>query len=724
MKENPFHNHRSQIQSLIKKTSVITLALCLTTTQSLYAKEENFISTEEEKTEENTRTEQKEDKKTEESFIEESDETEFIEEVQPTANDSSKIHPVLLTPNQIQQYVPKINLDSPEKTLGAKNVELLLEGIEELKTRSTLSRQLKQYPLVVQLESLDKQQRQALKDKLLAIQPYMESQPVHSIYNPNTGEHLLSMDQNEVHDLRKMGWRNEGIIFGNSVKNGVPVYRFYQKSTGLHRYTSKAQEIAELKASGWQQDNTIFYASSLNGQEVYQIQHPTNKRIALTPDPVERATLLQLGWIDLGVAFKVVPYADLVVQQKNNQTTLKAYDSQGNPIEGTLKLRVQSLYFDPKNEGVMSSGYIDVLNEKQTGEHITDSCYRLYLNDGTMATGEQQVNNQIHYFDLGDGHMIKDKMIRYGADQSAYYYDANGNRFSGKMEYKGRVLEFDENGKLKQDAQKLFNRLTQYIQANKKPNETYSLALRLPDQGEQYLWNNGVQQSASTMKLFVMGAIYENYETYIQRYGKSTIDRSLHAMITVSDNESWKYLTSILGEGSYARGVEVLTSWCKQHGYNQTRMENRAYGNFTSVHDSSKILQDIYLGKLKHSQAMENLICQQRVPGRLLAGIPAGVKTGNKAGWLSNTSNDSVIVWLDDGVYILSLMATNIVDYNNCLNIMKTISNQTYLWMKENYEGTIVNPSVKATKEASNEVEKEKLSKSEPNNQKPKIQQK
>lgn len=231
--------------------------------------------------------------------------------------------------------------------------------------------------------------------------------------------------------------------------------------------------------------------------------------------------------------------------------------------------------------------------------------------------------------------MVRDKMIRYGADRSAYYYDQEGNRFTGTMEYQGRLLEFDaQTGKLKQDVQKLMNRLTQYIEQNKRPNETYSLALRLPNQNEQYLWNNGVQQSASTMKLFVMGAIYENYETYIARYGKTTIDNALHAMITVSDNESWKYLTAVLANGSYAQGVEELTNWCKQHGYSQTRMENRAYGNFTSVHDSSKILQDIYLGKLKHSKAMENLICQQRIPGRLLAGIPANVKTGNKAGWI------------------------------------------------------------------------------------------
>lgn len=681
-------NRFSHTRSWIKKIGLVTLPLCLIMTQVLYAKEEAWS-----------------EQASEDQFIEESTQLEVNEEsedLQTSFDQSSAMQIVKLTEAQIQNYVPQININAPAKTLGTKDVELLIQGIEELETRSTLSRKLSQYPLVVQLESLDKEQRKTLKERLMAIRPYMETQPVHSIYNPNTGEHLLSTDMHEVHDLEAMGWRNEGIIFGSTIKEGVPIYRFYQKSTGHHRYTSKKEEMDQLKAKGWSQDQTILYASPIDGQEVYQIQNPNDKRIALSPDPQEREALCKLGWIDLGVAFKVTPYANVVVQQQNNQATLQAFDSKGNQIVGTLKMRVHAAYFDPNHEGKMSFGYIDVLPEHQTGELITESCYRLYLGDGQMATGEQKINNQIRYFDLGDGHMVRDKMIRYGADRSAYYYDQEGNRFTGTMEYQGRLLEFDaQTGKLKQDVQKLMNRLTQYIEQNKRPNETYSLALRLPNQNEQYLWNNGVQQSASTMKLFVMGAIYENYETYIARYGKTTIDNALHAMITVSDNESWKYLTAVLANGSYAQGVEELTNWCKQHGYSQTRMENRAYGNFTSVHDSSKILQDIYLGKLKHSKAMENLICQQRIPGRLLAGIPANVKTGNKAGWLSNTSNDSVIVWMDDGVYILSMMTTDLVDYNNCLKMMQTVSNQTYLWMKDNYDGTSVVHEAKKMEEDS-----------------------
>lgn len=644
---------------------------------------------------------------TETNLTETSDEQKS-ETVKPDFAGDYPVRAVTLSEEQIVKYVPELNEKTLAKDLGAKEMDLVLQGIEELQTKHRLSKESKLYPLVGQLEDLDETTLKTIRDKLQKIRPEMESDPVSSLYNPNTGEQLLSTDSKEIAELQKAGWRNEGIIFGASVKNGVPVYRFYQKSTGLHRYSSDKKEMEKLKKEGWKQDDTILYASALDGQEVWQLQNPKTKRIQLTPDQEEKDALIKLGWKNQGVAFKVVPYEDLVVSQEKNRNYLKAYDSNANQIVGTLKLRTQSLLFDPSAKGKMSTGFVDAASLAQTGELLPENCCRLYLEDGSMAKGEQTIEEDIYYFDPFDGHMVIGKMVRYGTDRSAYYYDEQGKRYYGTIELNGRLLDFDEEtGKLKQDAQKLFDRLSSYILSHQKKGETYSLALRIPDSNEEYLWNNGVQQSASVMKLFVMGAIYEDYETYTKQYGKSVIDQHLHAMITVSNNESWKYLTEILGNGNYAKGVEVLTKWCKQHGYTQTRMENRGYGNFTSVKDSGKILQDIYQRKLTHSAEMEKLIKQQAVPGRLLAGIPKGVTTGNKAGWLDDTQNDSLMVWMDDGVYILTLMSTDIVDYPNSTAIMKYVSEQTYQWMKENMNGTTAK-SPKSCEEKSDQPDKDK----------------
>ena len=49
----------------------------------------------------------------------------------------------------------------------------------------------------------------------------------------------------------------------------------------------------------------------------------------------------------------------------------------------------------------------------------------------------------------------------------------------------------------------------------------------------------------------------------------------------------------------------------------------------------------------------------------------------------------------------ISMMTTDLVDYNNCLKMMQTVSNQTYLWMKDNYDGTSVVHEAKKMEEDS-----------------------
>ena len=45
-------------------------------------------------------------------------------------------------------------------------------------------------------------------------------------------------------------------------------------------------------------------------------------------------------------------------------------------------------------------------------------------------------------------------------------------------------------------------------------------------------------QAASLIKLYIMGAVYENYDSIIAQYGQSSVDSNLYSMITVSDNDA------------------------------------------------------------------------------------------------------------------------------------------------------------------------------------------
>ena len=61
-------------------------------------------------------------------------------------------------------------------------------------------------------------------------------------------------------------------------------------------------------------------------------------------------------------------------------------------------------------------------------------------------------------------------------------------------------------------------------------------------------------QAASLIKLYIMGAVYENYDQITGQYGRDSVDSNLYSMITVSDNDAANTLTTYLGGGDSAAG--------------------------------------------------------------------------------------------------------------------------------------------------------------------------
>ena len=68
----------------------------------------------------------------------------------------------------------------------------------------------------------------------------------------------------------------------------------------------------------------------------------------------------------------------------------------------------------------------------------------------------------------------------------------------------------------------------------------------LPGESEGGL-NAGSMQAASLIKLYIMGAVYEQYDTITSQYGKEAVDSALYSMITVSDNDCANTLVNDLG---------------------------------------------------------------------------------------------------------------------------------------------------------------------------------
>lgn len=179
--------------------------------------------------------------------------------------------------------------------------------------------------------------------------------------------------------------------------------------------------------------------------------------------------------------------------------------------------------------------------------------------------------------------------------------------------------------------------------------------------GNSSSMNSSPMQAASLIKLFIMGAVYEDYETYSAQ--EPNLDNWLYYMITVSDNASANNLVRMLGNGNTDVGRNAVTSYCYSHGYNSTSMgrlllESNINGdNYTSVADCAYFLQSVYNGELPHSADMLSLLSQQTVTTKIPAGVP--VRTANKTGELGSVQNDAAIVYADSP-YVLCVMSENV----------------------------------------------------------------
>ena len=200
------------------------------------------------------------------------------------------------------------------------------------------------------------------------------------------------------------------------------------------------------------------------------------------------------------------------------------------------------------------------------------------------------------------------------------------------------------------------------------------------DSGRQQSVNDSPMQAASLIKLYIMGAIYEKYDTYIEQ--DSNIDTYLYSMITVSDNTAANNLVRILGSGNTDAGKTVVTAYCRSHGYGNSSMgrlllESTINGdNYTSVGDCARFLTAVYNNELPHSAEMLSLLKQQTRTSKIPSGVPYGVQTANKTGELDLVQNDAAIVFADSP-YVLCVMSEN-VSAGSAVSSIVTLSSDVY----------------------------------------------
>ncbi|MDO4632886.1 MAG: serine hydrolase [Eubacteriales bacterium] len=248
-----------------------------------------------------------------------------------------------------------------------------------------------------------------------------------------------------------------------------------------------------------------------------------------------------------------------------------------------------------------------------------------------------------------------------------------------------------------------------YLAGRAELGENWAVSIEDLTTGEVYNYNAAVQQqSASVIKVFIMGAVYERLlyptsdEMAIPYSGDSSTLRSLvESMITVSDNECANRLVELLGQEDFEKGAEVVNQFCADHGFDEVHLGRRflavdpADDNYISAGDCRAILSDIYHRRLVNemaSEMMQEYLNRQERTWKIPAGLPADYTSGNKTGevygdnGLGYIENDMALVYSPYGDYVLAIASSNLDGRNDEADqVIQKISADVAQWFAEKH---------------------------------------
>ncbi len=221
---------------------------------------------------------------------------------------------------------------------------------------------------------------------------------------------------------------------------------------------------------------------------------------------------------------------------------------------------------------------------------------------------------------------------------------------------------------------------------------------------EEFLINDVAMRSASVMKLFVLGTVYDAFES-------KTLERTeevtalMSGMITASSNEDTNKLLLLLGNGSYAEGVAKVNAFIQSNGYSELTHEFNGFQdegaildpdhfNQVGARDLGLLLTRVYhrtFGPRSACNEVENWMLAQETRYKIPAGIPLSdsVQTGNKTGETDDTENDAAVVYTPYGDYVLVVLSNSWGDKGTAQQRIASISAKVYSY----YAGTALDPA-------------------------------
>ncbi|MGN0255739.1 MAG: GBS Bsp-like repeat-containing protein [Chordicoccus sp.] len=123
-------------------------------------------------------------------------------------------------------------------------------------------------------------------------------------YNPNSGEHFYTCNEDEESVLIDAGWNWEGTAW-TAPTQGAPIYRLYNPNAGDHHYTGSTKERDHLVSVGWRYEGIAWHTPS-SGVPVYRLYNPNCTGAGAhhyTTNEKEKNDLVALGWRYEGIAW-------------------------------------------------------------------------------------------------------------------------------------------------------------------------------------------------------------------------------------------------------------------------------------------------------------------------------------------------------------------------------------------------------------------------------------
>mgnify|MGYP000212048399 FL=1 len=203
--------------------------------------------------------------------------------------------------------------------------------------------------------------------------------------------------------------------------------------------------------------------------------------------------------------------------------------------------------------------------------------------------------------------------------------------------------------------------------------------------------NERAQESASLIKLYVMGAVMQEIQNGNLEMNDTT-KHLLDEMITVSDNSATNELVRYLNKDhDHKKGMKKVNAFIKAQGFEYTHEYNGLEDtslwydtdtkNTTSAKDCGRLLERIYRGEfVSHlaSRQMEELLLNQQVTYKIPSTIPSESRVANKTGETSDCENDAAIVYTPKGDYILCIMSCEVSSKNSAVDSLQEMSSLIY----------------------------------------------